>query len=683
MINVARFLGSLLVVLSLSFMNVVPVLGDGGTDWQQFHKDAANTGNTSSNVSDNASLVWFSDDIDAIESSSVVVANGYLYVYCNGSTTAVDHIKCLNASTGALVWTSDNLSGSSWDSWSSPAYHNGKVFMASGTKVYSINATNGSISWNYTVPSGKEATNGSVTVADGKVFSSDWDGSNYYCLNEADGTHIWTCNVSGYAQGTPAYDSGKVYLTSWEWGGNGHVYCVNSANGSQIWHRTAPLAVAGSVAVANNVAYYATYNFGGTGNLYAANSANGSLLWESDAMQSTDSTPTVKDSKVYICGGSPGYWDLATYCFSTDNGSQLWKMDNIGGWTCSMAACGNAVIVGNLKDPYSGVGSYGTYALDSDTGATIWSSSHGGSSPAVADGKVFTIAQGRVYAFGTPSGNLPDLEPTSVDLPTFINNGQANNISAVIKNSGTGTAKTIKITLSANDTAVETETIAALAAGEQVTVNFTEWSPAIGDYTLKIVVDPDNAIPESNTGNNQLTKSVSAPQMKRSLVTGWNFVSTPKKLKDGHKTAQQVFGDVNTDNHSIWVCTAPVGWQALTSDNTVSPLTGIWIYSSGATEIYFAFDTNPISIPPTKQLYAGWSTIGFSDTQAAEANSALTSVESKWAYLIGFDSENQRYEDSIINNTTSGNHSESRSMYPGYGYWIYMTADGELAAIGN
>ncbi len=676
-------LAGLFLVLGLLGTGVPPVSGNGGTDWPQFHKDAANTGNTSSNAPDSASLVWFSDDINAVESSSVLVADGYVYVYCNGDTAAVDHIKCLNASTGALVWTSDDLSGSSWDSWASPAYHNGKVFMASGTNVYGINASDGTVNWTYAIPSAAEATNGSVTVADGKVFVNDWDGSHYYCLNETDGALIWTFDVSGYAQGTPAYDNGRVYLTSWEWGGNGHVYSVNASSGSQIWHNTAPLPVAGSAAVADDVVYYATYNFGGTGKLYAVNSDNGSSIWETADMQSTDATPAVADGKVYICGGSPGWWDLATYCFATEDGSQLWQVDDIGGWTCSMAAGANAVVVGNLKDPYSGAGSYGTYALDLDTGATIWSSAYGGSSPTVADSKVFTIAQGRVYAFGTPAGNPVDLEAVSISLPTFINNGQANDISAVIKNNGTGTAETIEVTLSANSTVVETETIATLAAGEQVTANFTSWSPDIGDYTLQITVDPDNAIPESDTGNNQLTKAVSVPQMKQGLLTGWNFVATPKKLKDGHKTAGQVFGDVSTDNHSIWVCAAPDGWEALSSDNTVSPLTGIWVYSSGSTEIYFAFDTNPISTPPTKQLYAGWSTIGFSDTEATSANSALTSVESKWAYLIGFDAENQRYDDSIINNTTSGNHSESRSMYPGYGYWIYMTSDGELAAIGN
>lgn len=680
MYKVPRFLGYLLLILAVCVAIVVPVMAGEGTEWEQFHQNAANTGNTTSTVSNDNSILWFSDAIGAVESSSVVVANNHVFVYCNNS------VKCLDESTGAVVWTSATLDAPTWGSWSSPAYHDGNVFIASATKVYSINGTDGNLNWTYPMPSGKEACNGSVTVADGKVFASDWDGSHYYCLNEADGSLIWTANVTDYAQGTPAYDNGKVYLTSWEYVG-GHIYCVYSDNGSQVWHQTFPLDIGGSATVSDNVVYVAEYNFGGTGKLYALNSDNGSMLWESEAIQSTDSTPAVADGKVYICSGCPGYWDLATYCFSADNGTQLWKVDDIGGWTCSMAAAGNAVLVGNLKDAWSGAGSYGTYALNTDNGSTIWSSSYGGSSPAVADGKVFTIAQGRVYAFGTPSASLPDLVPTQIDLPAYINDVASANITALVQNNGTGNATSIEVTLTANTTLIDTQTISLLAAGAETSANFT-WTPAIGDYTLKVTVDPDNAIPESNMGNNELTKAVSVPHisvpdMTLNLVNGWNFVSTPKTLKDGHKTAEQVFRGVNTGNHSIFVCAMPSGWQALASDNTVAPLDGIWIYSSGSCEVYFAFDTDPLRVPPTKQLYSGWSAIGFSDTQPTSANSALTSVEAKWAYLLGFDASTQEYEDSIINNTTSGNHSENEDMYPGKGYWLYMIADGELAAIGN
>jgi len=167
------------------------------------------------------------------------------------------------------------------------------------------------------------------------------------------------------------------------------------------------------------------------------------------------------------------------------------------------------------------------------------------------------------------------------------------------------------------------------------------------------------------------------------LHPGWNFVSVPKKLISDNNTAGQVFAGVDTGGHSIFGYTSS-GWMAMSADTTISPLDGIWIYSTSAKDLRPVFDPDPRQVPPTKQLSAGWNAIGFSDFTPASANSALTSVESKWATLIGYDSENQTYESSIINNdTTGGPHDESGDMYPWKGYWLYMTSDGELAGIGS
>jgi hypothetical protein len=70
--------------------------------------------------------------------------------------------------------------------------------------------------------------------------------------------------------------------------------------------------------------------------------------------------------------------------------------DGIGTWTCSVAVADGKVFVGK-SGAYFGYS--GTYALDAFTGNVIWSYPEGGSSPAVADGMVFTIGGGKVYAF--------------------------------------------------------------------------------------------------------------------------------------------------------------------------------------------------------------------------------------------------------------------------------------------
>ncbi len=168
------------------------------------------------------------------------------------------------------------------------------------------------------------------------------------------------------------------------------------------------------------------------------------------------------------------------------------------------------------------------------------------------------------------------------------------------------------------------------------------------------------------------------------LQPGWNFVSVPKKMAAGYNAAQQVFAGVQTDAHSIFQYNAVSGWTQMGNDTIVAPLDGIWIYSANATELHPVFDVNPRQVPPTKQLAAGWNAVGFSDFTAASANSALTSVEVKWATLIGFDAAAQTYEVSVINNAPDGDpHDEKRNLTCWKGYWIYMTSAGELAAISS
>ena len=168
------------------------------------------------------------------------------------------------------------------------------------------------------------------------------------------------------------------------------------------------------------------------------------------------------------------------------------------------------------------------------------------------------------------------------------------------------------------------------------------------------------------------------------LQPGWNFISVPKRLASGYSTAQQVFGNVDTAGHSIWAYSASGGWIAMDEDTVVSPLEGIWIYAATATPLQPVFDTNPRQVPPTKQLAAGWNAIGFTDFADASANSTLTSVEDKWAILIGFDATTQTYEVSIINNAPAGDpHDEDRDMSCWKGYWLHMTSAGELAGISS
>ena len=178
----------------------------------------------------------------------------------------------------------------------------------------------------------------------------------------------------------------------------GKVYCLNLEDGTEIWNLSTNNSPCGSAALDGGRAYLTTYNFEGDGDVLAISLQNGSLLWQK-SMTSSDGTPALSLGRLYVCGGTDGYSDKATYCFDAGNGSLIWKTepeDELGDWRCSPAYADGLVFVGKTEDMnYTAL-----CALDADTGKIIWSHPAGGSAPAVAGGMVYTIGSGRVYAFG-------------------------------------------------------------------------------------------------------------------------------------------------------------------------------------------------------------------------------------------------------------------------------------------
>ncbi len=347
-------------------------------EWEQFHKDSRNTGFSPSDAPDKGDLLWSSEDIGAVKGSSPAIADGNVYVNCG------DYVKSLDQYTGEFLGNHSNGS-SKYDSIASPSYHNGNLWCG--------------------LP---DSVNGGTKVADGKLFVGVWDGY-YYCFDELSGEELWNFTAKGNAQATPAYEKGRVYFTSWEYANGGTVYCVNSNTGEQIWEQSEIMNnCCGSPVIYGDIVYVTTFNFYGDGDIYALNKNNGSILWNNSILR-TDSTPAVAYGNVYVCGGIYGYSDLQTYCFDAISGDLKWTTapeDGIGGWLCSPAVADEKVFVGtdfDTDEDYTGLN--GTCALDAFSGELVWNSQFGGSSPAVADEMVFTIADGRVHAFGDAAAN--------------------------------------------------------------------------------------------------------------------------------------------------------------------------------------------------------------------------------------------------------------------------------------
>jgi hypothetical protein len=165
------------------------------------------------------------------------------------------------------------------------------------------------------------------------------------------------------------------------------------------------------------------------------------------------------------------------------------------------------------------------------------------------------------------------------------------------------------------------------------------------------------------------------------LFAGWNFVSTPVKLNNYADEVQQVFSGVDTGDNPIYLYDGGA-WNVMGGSDIMMVLDGVWIYSSSGAAVSLNFDTDPLPVPPTKNLEAGWNAIGHSSIVPVQANSALSSVESEWTSLIGFDASDQSYKPAIINDDETGSsHDEDTPMYPTKGYWLYMTSAGKLEGL--
>lgn len=390
---IARSTGMLILALIFFGMIIHPATSKDDQDWPQFHFGPEHLGEAASAAPHSNQTLWVSGDIGAQEGSSVSVANGLVFVNC------MDHIACLNKSSGQAIWnTSFETTPDAFQIWGfSPVYDKGRVFL-SALKTVCLNASDGKEIWSYSPPTGKGAVNGGAVSTDGRVLTGDWDGHNYYCLDEYTGKELWNFTVSGNAQSTPAVSGGKVILSGWDWGKGGNVYCLNLDSGQEIWNISLENLPCGTAALTSDVAYLTTYNFEGDGDVMAISLQDGKIIWKKSIYR-TDCTAAVAGSRLYVCGGVDGYSDKATYCFDASTGDLIWKTpedEGIGEWRCSPAYADGQVFVGKTEN----MDYVALYALNANTGETIWSYPAGGSAPVVADGMLFTIGSGRVYAFG-------------------------------------------------------------------------------------------------------------------------------------------------------------------------------------------------------------------------------------------------------------------------------------------
>lgn len=165
------------------------------------------------------------------------------------------------------------------------------------------------------------------------------------------------------------------------------------------------------------------------------------------------------------------------------------------------------------------------------------------------------------------------------------------------------------------------------------------------------------------------------------LQKGWNLVGIPRRLAEDSNKAS-IFSHIDSAGRSIWTYDlAGKGWKDLTAADNLLPLDGYFIYSSKPDKIAVSYSVDPLQVPPVKDLQSGWNLVGFSGATEASARDSLLSIRKTWTQVIGWDPEQQRTEESIINggNTT---HADTRMLTPMRAYWVFVDSACSLASIG-
>ena len=189
--------------------------------------------------------------------------------------------------------------------------------------------------------------------------------------------------------------------------------------------------------------------------------------------------------------------------------------------------------------------------------------------------------------------------------------------------------------------------------------------PTTTPFTTVPTTSPQTTIPTTIP----TTTPTPIPDMYLPLYQGWNFISIPLALEEGHNTGD-IFGMIDTDGRITWTYNASLSqWQRITPDTPFEQMQGIWIYSAQFEQFGLYFSKHQIAV--SRPFYEGWNAMGIPGSHDRAARDALAPVFGSWVYAIGFNGASQEYDKTIISGGT-GELSDLRHMFPARGYWVFF-----------
>lgn len=410
-----------LVTLFTSLPNQpILVFGDASSDgvrgsdttssWSEFRGNLNNTGYSISRVpSTNRTFPMFNARFQV--RSSAVVSDDVLYF---GSDYG--RVYAVNISTGEEVWNFTTEG----EVWATPLVLDDKVLIGSSDdNFYAIDRQTGDLVWLF--PTGNDV-HSSAKHVNGTIVFGSLDG-NLYFLDAETGIETLPPFETGWRiYGTPAIVQGTVIIGS----NDGNAYRVSLEDGSKIWNFTLSPSPGESVKYTSAAIFEDKVYIGSNDhNAYCLDLETGDLIWKFETGNYVYASPAIHNGSVFVHSTDGFLYALPLEDPDGDGNitdDVLWSFETRDGGAAgeggsSPAVADGKVIVGSRLSSTVGY----VYVLDEKTGEVVWQLKLPAgtySSPTVVGGRIYIgAADGFMYGISdlTPGMSL-EIVPEFVEI---------------------------------------------------------------------------------------------------------------------------------------------------------------------------------------------------------------------------------------------------------------------------
>jgi len=424
--KVGKFLVSMLAAVALLAVSAVSTGSRGGEaspgtrgsdttgSWEEFRGNLNNTGYSTSVVPpSNVTFLKFVTDWSF--HSSPVLSGDMLYF---GSDSGKIH--AVNIATGKEIW--NHSTGSS--AWASPLVVGDAVFIGSmDGNMYALDKMDGSLRWYFAA---NDSIVSSAKYANGVVVFGSHDGNVYFVDGNTGLQVIPPFVTGGQIWDTPAIVNDTAIIGS----NDGNVYRLYLSNATKMWNFTLSSAPSGFVKYSSPAVEGGRVFIGSDDHYaYAIDLETGNLVWKFQSGNFIYSSPGVHGGRVFVHSTDGNLYALPfddpDHDGNISTGEVIWQFhtgDGGGGEGGSSPAIADGKVLVAARN-----GDF--FIINETTGQVNWSYSvaianrPSFSSPAVVDGRVFVgLSDGTMYGF---SPVMPGMRPRIQPAQTIIESQRA------------------------------------------------------------------------------------------------------------------------------------------------------------------------------------------------------------------------------------------------------------------